>query len=616
MNQRKMMSLWLFFAFAILSCGIMSLWQLYEQDTFWQVRAGYEILNGHGLQRTDEWSYTATGTPWVNIEWLSAIILSAAFSFAGAKALIMMRAISAMIILLIASVIVCREINPRFKPMAAIITVLLGFLLMSFRFEIRAELFVLVVFACLIWVLRSRFSPRARIVIAFIACLISANLHAGLTPFLILVSASFALSAPGLKPAVRIITTISLCLTVLCTPYGWQVLPVLWKHFDYTSFYILENFDQRPLSLSLDILGIAGLSPWVWVIWAILSAWALWQQISSKDEPTSAASRFIPLVVGLTLIGLCINRIRVIPFHFLFFLPYVAHQLNIELYGSLKRHSERPRSYGVSSAACIVVLVGLIAAQRQFMPLSYGLKASKSVFPVGSAEFVNTVKPEKNVLHPAGFGAYLVWFLRDYPLFVDPRQTMYEDLQKTMLAMADSPSGTRSVCAQYNINTAIMPIAAMRYTRELGFEDPTFPYFPPEEWAVVYFDDSSVVHLRRIPEHKKIIAENEFTILKPHMPVSAYLQAKSRTSESDRRFADEVARCRRQEPENLHCAVAQSALWRESRIESNLASAYSLMASLKPKGWGNPEYMLELISLCNTVHRFDEAKAAEKALQP
>jgi hypothetical protein len=75
----------LFLALVIgLPVGIATVPAIFRDgDVSWHVAAGNWILSNGQIPRTDPFSFTAAGHPWVATEWLSEVIYAAAFSLAG-----------------------------------------------------------------------------------------------------------------------------------------------------------------------------------------------------------------------------------------------------------------------------------------------------------------------------------------------------------------------------------------------------------------------------------------------------------------------------------------------------------------------------------------------------
>jgi len=54
-----------------------------NNDLFWQLRAGQEILGGHGLPHFDTFSWSRFGAPWIALEWGALVFLASAFNIGG-----------------------------------------------------------------------------------------------------------------------------------------------------------------------------------------------------------------------------------------------------------------------------------------------------------------------------------------------------------------------------------------------------------------------------------------------------------------------------------------------------------------------------------------------------
>ncbi len=56
-----------------------------DNDLWGHVLFGRDMLSQHALPRTDTYSYTATGAPWVNHEWLAQVLFAVAYGIGGGK---------------------------------------------------------------------------------------------------------------------------------------------------------------------------------------------------------------------------------------------------------------------------------------------------------------------------------------------------------------------------------------------------------------------------------------------------------------------------------------------------------------------------------------------------
>ena len=59
-----------------------------DPDVWWHLRTGQLILQNHSLFHTDPYSFTRSGQPWVDHEWLSEVLMFGLYRVAGAGGLI------------------------------------------------------------------------------------------------------------------------------------------------------------------------------------------------------------------------------------------------------------------------------------------------------------------------------------------------------------------------------------------------------------------------------------------------------------------------------------------------------------------------------------------------
>jgi hypothetical protein len=179
----------------------------------------------------------------------------------------------------------------------------------------------------------------------------------------------------------------------------------------------------------------------------------------------------------------------------------------------------------VTRAAPWLVGAALVAATAVLlvrdMPLRVGVSTDPRYEPVGAAEFMLEHRPQGVMYNEIGDGGYLLWRLRPlYPVFLDGRNEVYAELLPDWSQAQDRPHAWARFLAHHEVDTAVL-----RYTftpayppAEAHDSHPvTFAraFFPRSSWALVYWDDHNMVYLRRIPGHRELIADLEFTCLHP-----------------------------------------------------------------------------------------------------
>ena len=56
---------------------------LNDPDTYWQIAIGQWILDHGAVPRTDIYSFTMFGQPWISTQWLAQVLLAGSYGVAG-----------------------------------------------------------------------------------------------------------------------------------------------------------------------------------------------------------------------------------------------------------------------------------------------------------------------------------------------------------------------------------------------------------------------------------------------------------------------------------------------------------------------------------------------------
>ena len=122
-------------------------------DLAYQVRAGDEILATGALPAVDTWTYTIAGTPWVDQQWLAQVLLALGYGIGGWELLAVARAALVVVALgLLLAALVERGAPTR----TAAVLSLVAFLLAAPALALRPQLFAIVLFAALLWLIAVR----------------------------------------------------------------------------------------------------------------------------------------------------------------------------------------------------------------------------------------------------------------------------------------------------------------------------------------------------------------------------------------------------------------------------------------------------------------------------
>src|SRR3954466_2691876 len=160
-----------------------------DGDVSWHIATGQWILQHGAIPRTDPFSFTWAGKPWVPIEWLAEVIYASAYRLAGYAGVAGLVTGALMALHAIVYFNASRWVRSALLPIVAMDFVLLPMLLA------RPHLLTWPLLAFWTWLmLRARQEDRAPPLPAALLMSLWANLHGGYV-FGLVIAAAFALEA-------------------------------------------------------------------------------------------------------------------------------------------------------------------------------------------------------------------------------------------------------------------------------------------------------------------------------------------------------------------------------------------------------------------------------------
>lgn len=145
-----------------------------DNDLWVHLKSGLFILESGAVPRTDVFSYTAAGHPWVDHEWLSQVLLAWIYGTFGSRGLFAWKLVLGLLALALLAADVLRTRLP--LPLRVVLLVL-GLSVLSRGFAPRPQIFTYAALAGLFFVLRRTPSPSPwALALAFA---LWANLHGG-----------------------------------------------------------------------------------------------------------------------------------------------------------------------------------------------------------------------------------------------------------------------------------------------------------------------------------------------------------------------------------------------------------------------------------------------------
>jgi len=390
-------------AFVVFACWLYSLSDrfLLDPDTYWHIATGRDIWATNHLPTTDEKSHSFYGRPWIAKEWLSQIILYAAYYARGWALLVSVAVLS----LSVTGSLLFFLLSARINATLALVIAFVSMFLSMQTYLVRPHVFTFPL--CILWtehLLRASENGRAPSFWLLAVLVAWANLHNSFTiAFLIafLCAANFFERSrlSDLNTLRRWALFLLLCLAAsLLHPYGYE-----------------------PLLVSLDAVGNE---------WVTLKGQSEWRAVDVVSEPVHAAALISLLLAQLTF-GIRLNLSKSVIVSILLFLflshirfAYLFYYLT-PLVVSFALRAQYPRlsesawagklddrisiylsRYARLIVACAISLYLGIAGG--FIAFS-GVAPNDAITPAKALEAARTGSLTGNVLNSGEFGGFLVF---------------------------------------------------------------------------------------------------------------------------------------------------------------------------------------------------------------
>ncbi len=493
----------------VVAC-IFGIHRNYSYDTYWHIKLGEIIFNNQTFAKHELLSYTATGTYWVNLEWLSATIIYLYYSLFGEVGGLILYQVTFILLLEVALILIVRLYTQ--KIIYPIIVIPITLLLCFTRFTPRPHLMSFFFFALFIYIWAkslkdSKFKYLYYIIPLYILWF---NLHGAAKISLVLLFLfwigeliDFLLKkqdAVSSKFLIHILIVILLCfLGGLINPFGI-------KAYIYT--YQSTFGDLRQFTGYIKE----------------------WQPVLSQHSKFFLDIYFLPLSLAIIGFGFLCNRKNFRLSHALailavFFLnwrairfsPYLAilgAYITIYNLRNLKIKHKKSLTYLFLILTWFIIFKLHYDIKDKLYPLQPNLK-------VAPKQLVNFL--EENNIHGQPFhnyplGAYLSF--RRWPnekVFIDGRTHVYGvDLFKNYLVafsryMEAIPVFER-LKDKYNIDYVILTAGDLKKNKPLALYLLKNP-----AWKLVYSDKSGAIFVNDIPKFKKIISKFEQNELYPEL---------------------------------------------------------------------------------------------------
>ncbi len=392
-----------------------------DSDMYWHLRTGRYIVETRSIPMSDPFSWTMRGAPWVDVHWLSQVIMYAVDQVLGLAGL----ALSVSLLAMLAFVFVWKQLSGGVFIRAAI--VLLAVTAASVNLTPRSQMATFVftpLIAYLLYLYKWKQTDRLWLMPIVFAAWV--NLHGGYIAGLMLLGAFIAGEALGnllhvtgdeivswrRLGKVLVITLVS-GAALLINPYTVAALQLPFKT---VNIGVLQNFIQEWASPDFHQ---ASQQPMVWMLLLTLAAIGFSRRrLDVTDAVTLVVFAYITFLAQRNL-GLFAMVCA----------PILSRHVNA--IAEKTRWGRRSLAKGfplvngallcLVAAAVVMYTIGILGPVAQ-------AKAEAKVLPVAAAKWIEQNEPRGPLFNSYNWGGYLLWRLGDaYPVYVDGRTDVYDD---------------------------------------------------------------------------------------------------------------------------------------------------------------------------------------------
>ena len=457
-------------------------------DTWWHLRAGEWIWQHKALPGVDHFSFTRAGAPWHYPGWPMEVLFYLLFTLGGLGALNIFQAV------VVTTVFGLVWATGRGNPLLKAALVSLGAMTAAVHWSARPYLITLLFSALYLWIL-TRWQAKGGKAIWWLPVLMVlwVNGHGGFTLGFVwwgvffvgavarwLWSAFQKESEQARKLRRRAATLgwvgmFTLAASLL-NPYGAEMLTYTSKtlHMEATKLFIAEW--QSPDFHSVQL----------WPLMGMLLLMVLGFGLS----PTRLTVEESLLALGLTYMVL--TWVRNVDVFAVAVTPILIKHWE-EIRRTLAdrwpwKRKKPPAPVRPAVNLGIVALAALVAFGKGGVASLPKVTAAATArnYPTRAVEFIKQHHPQGNMFNEYGWGGFLTWDLREYPVFIDGRADLYGDkFIKKWLATRNADNGWEATLDYWDIHFVLLKPDA-----------PLVRILPYHGWRLLYRDSQSVIYGR------------------------------------------------------------------------------------------------------------------------
>jgi len=475
----------------------------------WHLASGHFILEHHAVPRSDPFSTTAEGAPWIDHEWGFQVMLAAAERLGGAPLLVLARAV---LVAALAVMLLVFGFRSGLSPPAALLVAVLCLYGARIRFFLRPELATLLIAPLVVWIFlhRREHGGRGRLLAIGALMAAGANLHAGILvvpPLLAGLLAAELLQWRWTRRGPQPLGSGALALAVaavapVLNPYSWHLYGV-------------------PIEIAR-LVGRPHIPNPEWISPSFLDVPSLYVAIAGGlvllALAERRAARWALFVIAAAL---ALRYVRNVGLFFALLPIAVTPALaSLPALGRDGVAARRPL-WRIAAVALAVLVVASMVAEPGRAP-AFGF--SDRFYPVQALAFIERQGLAAAPLYnDVRFGGFLI--RHAYPqrrAFLDDRNEIHEPLLAEIHAILGSsdPRAWQAMLDRYRVEVALLrynaPFTVLRPDgRTVGRRGFSALWFPDQRWALVYWDDIAMVLVDRATTDPDLVERFAYRVIRP-----------------------------------------------------------------------------------------------------
>jgi hypothetical protein len=477
-----------------------------DTDTWWHLRAGEWILENRSVPRVDPFSYTRNGEPWQYPGWLVQIPMNLIYKGFGPGGLNLW--VAGMVTLAYFFIWRSMEGGVFLKSFITVMAAATAGVYWAARPYMVTFLFT----AIFLWILENfRERKNQRFWWLPILMVIWVNSHGGFAVGFILwglylgnellaiirlwlmekkASAGQGQDLPeDLRLNIRQnyghlfkISTIGvlMLLGVTLNPYGPGM--ILYP-FKTVSIGALRDFIQEWQSPNFHEIQV---QPFLWMLLLTFGMVGFSRKrLTFVDFSLISGFAYMGLLAGRNVALFALVAPIVLAKHSCATLEEWSNQVGIKV-NMLSKQSRSPFRSTLNWILFGLIMLLVAFKVSLILPLKENMDSFRTFLPVEAVVFLRKKMPEGRLFNSYNWGAFLLWQLPEYPVFVDGRTDLYDDeIINQWFQVVRAEDGWQDVLDKWDVNVVLlesqMPIG--------GFLD-------RGGWDLLYSDDMAVIYVR------------------------------------------------------------------------------------------------------------------------